>query len=98
MIRALEKYAPQGVTWTHPSGGLFLWLTVPNKINVPEFFHVAIAQKVAFVPGDAFYPPETPEREERLHTMRLNFSLCKPEMIDAGIKLLCEAIEKELAK
>lgn len=98
MIRALEKYAPQGVTWTHPSGGLFLWLTVPDKINVPEFFHVAIAQKVAFVPGDAFYPPETPEREERLHTMRLNFSLCKPEMIDAGIKLLCEAIEKELAK
>jgi 2-aminoadipate transaminase len=95
MVNALKKYAPKGVTWTHPSGGLFLWLTVPDKINVPEFFHIAIEQKVAFVPGRAFYPYEIPES---LHTMRLNFSLCKSETIDEGIKLLCETIEKELMK
>ena len=98
MVHALEKYAPPGVTWTHPSGGLFLWLTVPNSINVPEFFHFCIDKKVAFVPGNAFYPPEIPEREERLHTMRLNFSLCNPETIDAGIKTLCETIKEELEK
>lgn len=98
MVNAFQKYAPPGVAWSHPVGGLFLWVTVPEKINMPEFFHRCIDKKVAFVPGDAFYPPETPEREERLHSARFNFSLCKPEIIDAGIKTFCDLVREELAK
>lgn len=100
MLSALEKYAPEGVSWTHPEGGLFLWLTVPEKINVPEFFKIAVDQKVAFIPGVAFYPVEVSSSEQHKdsrRTMRLNFSLCPPEKIEEGIKRLMSAVKQELA-
>jgi len=97
MLEALVKEMPAGVTWTKPQGGLFLWLTTPDKIIVPEFFHTAIDEHVAFVPGDAFYP--YPEKvKESQHTMRLNFSAEPPEKIAEGIKRLGTALKKELAK
>jgi len=119
MTSTLEKYAPEGSTWTHPNGGLFLWHTVPKGIHVPSFADGIIdSEKLAVVPGSAFYPPEVPEwyehvkdlpeartlhvlrekRDEENHSMRLNFSKEKPEVIEAGIKKLCEAEKKELVK
>lgn len=97
MLKALEEEMPDGVTWTHPQGGLFLWITTPDKIIVPKFFHTAIAEKVAFVPGEAFYPyPE--QVPESQHTMRLNFSAEPPNKIAEGIKRLGTAMKKELTK
>lgn len=106
MIAAMEKYFPPEVTWTHPQGGLFLWVTVPEKINTAELFHEAILQKVAFVIGSAFYPFEIPkdgetERKQHpdsLHTMRLNFSFSKPDVITEGIHRLGDTLKAALAK
>lgn len=119
MTSGLEKYAPEGSLWTHPNGGLFLWHTVPKGIHVPSFADGIIdSEKLAVVPGSAFYPPEVPEwyeqvkdlpeaktlhvlrerRPEENESMRLNFSKEKPEVIEAGIKRLCEAEKKELMK
>jgi 2-aminoadipate transaminase len=119
MISSLEKYAPEGSSWTHPNGGLFLWHTVPKGIHVPTFANSIIgSDKLAVVPGNAFYPPEVPEwyehvkdlpeaktlhvirekRTEENDSMRLNFSKEKPEVIEDGIKRLCEAEKKELMK
>jgi len=70
-LKTLEKYFPPetGVTWTKPSGGLFLWVTLPEQINTDELFFEAIKYKVAFVPGSQFFG----ENHAR-NNMRVNFS------------------------
>lgn len=91
MLNALEEYMPEGVNWTHPKGGLFLWVTLPEGINSSVIFPLAVEQKVAFVPGSPFHPLGGGE-----NTMRLNFSCMKPELIDEGIKRLAEVIKNNL--
>jgi len=89
MLAALERYAPEGVTWTRPQGGLFLWARMPEGFSCQDLMDEAIKQKVAFVPGSAFYVDGSGE-----NTMRLNFSNAKPEMIEEGIKRLCTAMRQ----
>ena len=91
MLRALDRHAPPGVRWTRPGGGLFLWATLPDGFDTLELLDEAIAEKVAFVPGAAFYPCGGGER-----TMRLNFSYASPGVIEEGIKRLCRVIEGKL--
>jgi 2-aminoadipate transaminase len=91
MLKALEEYMPDGVQWTHPKGGLFLWATLPGNINTGEIFPKAVEEKVAFVPGSSFHPLGGGE-----NTMRLNFSCMKPDLIKVGIKRLSEVIKKYL--
>lgn len=83
MLAALERYAPPGVRWTHPQGGLFLWVTLPEGSDSAALLARALQEKVAFVPGAPFYPCGGGER-----TFRLNFSYCKPEVIEEGIRRL----------
>ncbi len=93
MLRAIERYFPKGVTWTRPQGGLFLWATLPEEIDTAELIEEAVEEKVAFVPGFAFFA------DGRGHnTMRLNFSYAPPEVIEEGIKRLGRAIEKRMKK
>jgi 2-aminoadipate transaminase len=87
MLAALERYAPPGMTWTRPQGGLFLWATLPAGLDSKALLTDALKEKVAFVPGGAFYPNGGGER-----TMRLNFSYCTPEVIAEGIRRLCDVI------
>jgi 2-aminoadipate transaminase len=91
MLAALEIYMPAGVRWTHPQGGLFLWMTLPEEINTTELFKQAIQAKVAFVPGAPFHPKGGGE-----NTMRLNFSYCTPEVINVGIARLANVIREAL--
>jgi 2-aminoadipate transaminase len=90
MLRALDRHAPPGVRWTRPSGGLFLWATLPEGFDTLKLLDEAIAEKVAFVPGAAFYPCGGGER-----TMRLNFSYAAPDVIEEGIKRLSKVIERK---
>jgi len=89
MLSALDRHAPPGVRWTRPGGGLFLWATLPEGFDTMKLLDEAIAEKVAFVPGAAFYPCGGGER-----TMRLNFSYAAPDVIEEGIKRLCRVIEQ----
>lgn len=92
-LKTMELYFPKemGVTWTKPEGGLFLWLTLPERINSHELFYDAIKFKVAFVPGDVFFG-ENPKR----NTMRLNFSFSSKEQLTEAIKRLSECIQSKL--
>lgn len=92
MLEELEKHMPEGVKWTHPLGGLFLWATLPESIDTQELFKKAVEKKVAFVPGASFHPDGRGK-----NTMRLNFSYCKPEIIREGIARLADVIKMELA-
>ncbi len=93
MLDAMAEFFPQEVKWTHPQGGLFLWVKAPEKINTVDLFKTAVAEKVAYVPGTSFYPDDDPEGQ---HTMRLNFSYCKPEVIVEGIRRLGTALKKAM--
>lgn len=94
MLSALEKYFPPEVTWTHPSGGLFLWVTMPEGVNCNELLPAAVREHVAFVPGDCFYPDEG----MGVRNMRLNFSNATPEQINEGIKRLSVVVREQIAK
>jgi 2-aminoadipate transaminase len=93
MLEAMEEHFPEGVRWTRPQGGLFLWVTVPEEIDTAELLKDAVEEKVAFVPGFAFFADG-----QGHNTMRLNFSYCAPEVIQEGIRRLGRAIEKQLEK
>jgi 2-aminoadipate transaminase len=93
MIDAMQEFFPAEVTWTKPMGGLFLWPRAPEKINTRDLLQKAVAAKVAYVPGFAFYPDE----EGGHHSMRLNFSNATEENIVEGIRRLGVAMKEELA-
>jgi 2-aminoadipate transaminase len=94
MLEALEEHWPQETSWTHPEGGLFLWAQVPERINTRDFLERALASKVAYVPGFAFYPGEKGGE----NAMRLNFSMANEEKINEGIYRLGIALKEELVR
>lgn len=91
MLEALEEHMPEGMRWTRPQGGLFLWAQMPEKLNSVDIFKDAVANKVAFVPGDSFFPCGGGH-----NTMRLNFSASSPEKINEGIARLARVIKQHL--
>ncbi len=94
MLAALERAFPDpalGVRWTHPHGGLFLWVTVPASIDTGELLQESVREQVAFVPGAAFHP-----RGGGGNTMRLNFSNASEEMIEVGVARLARVIQRRL--
>ena len=92
MVDSMTEHFPPEATWTVPQGGLFLWVRTSDKINTRDFLPKAVEEKVAYVPGFAFYPGEVGGE----HTMRLNFSYSNEETINEGIARLGRAMKKEL--
>lgn len=93
MLRALETHMPKvsGIHWTHPEGGLFLWVTLPEGIDTREMFSQAVERNVAYVVGAAFCADGSGE-----NSMRLNFSFPTEEEITEGIRRLAEAVKERL--
>lgn len=88
-----DNFSPDmGVKWTCPEGGLFLWMTVPDELNTLELFYKAIEKKVAFVPGEVFYPRGL----QKHNAMRINFSYPTKKQIRTGIKRLSSTIREQL--
>jgi 2-aminoadipate transaminase len=93
MLEALKTYFPSEVTWTHPKGGLFLWVTLPKGMDCQKLFEIALKENVAFVPGESFYANDG--EQGKLH-MRLNFSYGQPEQIREGIRRLSVAVKRQM--
>jgi 2-aminoadipate transaminase len=91
-LDAMEKNFAEdtGVEWTKPEGGLFLWITVPEELNTLDIFYLAIEEKVAFVPGEVFYP----QGLRKHNTMRINFSFPTRDEIVEGVRRLSRTIER----
>lgn len=90
MLSLLEKYMPEGVSWTHPEGGLFLFLTLPEGFDTVALYDRALSAGVAYVAGSFFYPDGS-----HRNTMRMNFSFLDASRMEAGIKLLAEVIQQK---
>ncbi|HLI87511.1 MAG TPA: PLP-dependent aminotransferase family protein [Ktedonobacteraceae bacterium] len=95
MLEALARYFPPGASWTHPEGGLFLWVTLPEWMDATEVLRAAVERGVAFVPGASFHA-----RGGGANTMRLNFSHSSPEKLREGVarlgQVLYEMSEKKV--
>ncbi|MGL5206934.1 MAG: PLP-dependent aminotransferase family protein [Acidaminococcaceae bacterium] len=91
IIESMKKMMPEGVTWTHPEGGLFLWLTFPQGVSAAQVFLKCIEKNVAGVTGDAFFPNGKTDRN-----MRINYSNMPDEKIVEGIRRMSEAIKESI--
>ena len=83
LLGLLEEHMPEGVTWTHPEGGLFLFLTMPEGFEAVKFYDKALDAGVAYVAGEFFHPDGSGK-----NTMRMNFSFMSHEKMTEGVKLL----------
>jgi len=94
MMDSMKKYFPEGVTWTHPTGGLFTWVVVPEHIDTKMLMEKSLETiKVAFVPGASFFP------NGGVHnTMRVNFSTMPDDLIVEGIKRLGTLLNEEITR
>lgn len=94
MISALEENLPSEITFTRPEGGLFLWCTLPEGIDMNDFVKRAIEYKVAVVPGTTFNcDTSAPSR-----CFRLNYSTPSDEQIVEGCRRLGEVARAVLNK
>ena len=91
MLGLMEELLPPGVAWTHPKGGLFLWVRLPDGMDSTALLKKAVEAKVAFVPGGPFHPRGGGE-----NTLRMNFSNATDEQIEMGMKRLADVIRTEL--
>ena len=91
LLSLLEEHMPEGVHWTHPEGGLFLFLTMPEGFDAVKFYDKALDAGVAYVAGEFFHPDRSGK-----NTMRLNFSFMSPQRITEGIKLLAQLLRVSL--
>ena len=83
LLSQLEEHMPEGVSWTHPEGGLFLFLTLPEGFEAVKFYDTALDAGVAYVAGEFFHPDGSGR-----NTMRMNFSFMSEQKICEGVKLL----------
>jgi len=93
MEECLKKYLPlEEVSWVKPMGGFFYWLEMKN-LKTADLYEKALQKKVAFVPGESFYPNQNGGK----NCFRMCFTFASPSDMDEGIKRLGEAM-KELLK
>lgn len=91
MLGALDRFMPAEVKWSKPAGGMFIWLTLPERIDTKEIFMTAIEHNVAYVIGQPFHCDHSGK-----NTMRLNYSFPALDMIETGIERLAATIKAVL--
>src|SRR5919106_3909068 len=92
MLDALADHFPPQAEWTRPSGGLFIWATLPDFIDTTDLLARALRENVAFVPGEAAYLDGRGR-----NAMRLNFSGCGDDELREGIRRIGEVVTEQVA-
>lgn len=90
MIQSLSALLPQA-SWTHPEGGFYVWLTLPDGLNAKTMLPRAITERVAYVPGTAFFADGTGQRN-----VRLSFCYPDPDRIREGVRRFAGVVQAEL--
>ena len=91
MLSALDAYFPKAATWTKPAGGFYVWVSLPPEIDTKAMVPRAIAAKVAYVPGTAFYADGFGS-----WSLRLSYCYPSPERITQGVMALSKVVEQEM--
>lgn len=103
MLGALEEHLAglgerlsREATWTRPSGGMFVWVVLPEEVDCPRLLERAVEEeRLAFIPGHAFAAPSARRADPRLgrNCLRLSFSTSAPGRIEDGIRRLAALLE-----
>jgi 2-aminoadipate transaminase len=90
MLDALEEHFPSTATWTRPSGGFYVWVTLPEWSDTTAMLAAAVERRVAYVPGTAFYP-------DARGTDRMRLAYCYPTegRIREGVARLATLLEDD---
>lgn len=91
LIKSLEKYFPKEFSWSMPTGGFFIWVKGPKKLDTRQFFFSCLKNRVAFLPGSVFY-----SKKVKSHDFRLSFSTINQRDIELGIKKIAQIAHTEL--
>src|SRR4051794_29619204 len=91
MLDALTQLMPEGTTWTKPTGGFYVWLTLPEGLDSKVMQPRALSARIAYVPGVGFYADGQGGRD-----MRLSYCYPEPERIREGVRRLAGVVEQEL--
>ncbi len=89
-LSALDKYMPSDVKWTHPKGGFFIWLSLPDNVFAQDVKRVAFQNGVSVAAGDGFFV----NAADGAHNLRLAFSCASLNDIDIGIRILAQVIQQ----
>ena len=92
ILDALAEHLPAAASWTRPHGGLFIWVTLPDYIDTTDLLARALAENVAFVPGEAAFADGRGR-----HSMRLNFSSEADDDIREGVRRIGKIVAEQVA-
>lgn len=88
-LAAMKRLFPAQIRFTHPEGGLFVWVTLPEGMSAQSLLEECVEKKVAFVPGGSFFPDGGHD-----NTLRINFSTMDEEHIEQGIEILASVLRQ----
>ena len=91
VLRTLAERMPRGTTWTTPTGGFFIWVTLPDGCAVDDFLTGAVAKGVVFVPGVGYYADG-----QGTNKLRIAYSFESEDVLVRGVELLAEAISESI--
>ena len=92
LIASLEEHMPQGVTWTHPKGGLSILVSLPAGLDSSELLPEAIAKGVMYTPGRLFFTADGANH------LRLSIGRTNEQAVETGARRLGEVLREALAK
>lgn len=92
-VKSIECYFPKNIKFTHPEGGLFTWIELPEGVSARNILEKCLEKKIAFVPGGSFFPNEHKE-----NTFRINYSNMPEERIEKGLQILGEVIKEYISQ
>ncbi len=96
MVRAIRRHIPEGVKWTQPTGGLYVWVRMPARVKTAlnsKLFKAALRQKMIYVPGNLCYADD-PTRRKPNREMRLSFGSASIKNVEEGIARLGRALRR----
>jgi len=105
MLTTLERTMPEGVHWTQPEGGMFVWVTGPRGMDVDRLYQATLARGVAFVPGRHFYAAASEAggvdgvglSADATSTFRMNFTAAEPAVIERAVEVIAEVMHEMLS-
>ena len=89
MLSEMDAKFPENVKYTRPEGGLFLWVTMPDSVDMNEFIKKTVAAEVAVVPGTTFLP----DTGMVSHSFRMNYSMPTKDQIIKGVGILADVMK-----
>lgn len=92
-MKCMERHFPDTVNFTHPEGGLFTWIELPEGIPAREILEKCLEKKIAFVPGGSFFP-----NGNRENTLRINYSNMPEDRIEKGLQIMGEVVTEYIRK